>query len=909
MAQERAAITAVLGHQGFRSKRQTARMCLAARAGFPEGRTFLRVLAPATMMILVGSAQFLTSVGAQQPNQSVEINPQELQEKPYVARFTQRPGEIRLQIKGDEANFQWVRYRWQHVAKPDALKINTIGELDGYKKEESLQQERWYQFKKPLRLALTVGPGDEEKYDLKLEFGRLRPDATTPIDSSAARASGDRDEIKQQGSGMIRIVDDSRPIVAVDPTSLIMERPRDANSGLSKQTLQLSIVDSTGLNPTWAFVKFKNRDIDVAIEEDTDKDRTTAAAPGEKLDDDHFFGFTGSIKVVLTRRVFVNDDPITLTVQGGCGVRELATREDAIGAIRKPDDSIAVRGPELKVQIATVKPTLPEPTSYWMIIILSTMGLVILAGALIVLRKRSHAMAARAQSVAAAHTGFEARPAIGSSSDYDKLTDPDKGQRSIAVLKQHQPGLFQKIASSLGFSKGEGESEEEKAAYRQRMSDQLAAETLRLSEAAARENNAPAPGSVREPTSGATGPAVRDAHVDARKPKEVEQISQEMLNEAVSTSAKAAVKEGLEPVEERVKAINQLMYELQQSFIDQRSMLQRELEAQKAAIAEQWRTTRAELEQKLDTKLNQSSDDIRRARDEFDRRLHDVEFDSRASHAEQAKRDGFYAALLSSILERSVDGLQGDSLSSAVGEAAEALNRFFQTEIPRSEVLDELASRAERLRASLKTVVDRASAFNSQAEIEIAEPLQKATNLVAELSVMRAQLRSRQLTLEARVGLPVPAVADQAGTTPYDPKLPVAVSAHGRARYTFIEELGFAIKREMDKFRDPPGYFRREIEKLATSDVIAVADICYSKTKNSDLEQSLQVLFSEAGLRSILPKPKERFDPTEQSIIQIISGGSPADSEKIAKVVSRGFYYNDGEKERLLRKAGVEVYR
>jgi len=893
----------VLDHEGFWSKLQTNRLRSMANAGFPEARTFFRILVSAIMLALVGGALFLITVSGQQANQVIEIDPNARTENPYVGRFTQRPAEIRLQIKGDETNYQWVR-----VASTDDLKIKAIGELEGYEKEESIQLERWYQFKKLLPLNVTVGQGKEETYQLKLEFGRLKAGAISPADPSAARAYGETDKVELQRGLVkyIQLVDDSRPIVKLDRTSLIMERPRDANSGPPKETLQLSTIDPTGSKPTWVFVKFKNRDIDLAVDKDTDKEKSTAA-PGEQLQSGRFFGFTGSLKLVLTRHDFVNDDPITLSLQGGRGVREPGTRNDAIDAVKKPDDQIAVKGPELKVEIATVKPTAPGSMNYWMIIIISAGAVAVLVTLLLIRKRRAKATATGAAPVSDLFGGVQGAPSTGAGSVYDRLTDTEPAHRNIAIVRQPQLGWFGKLFSFIGRSKVEGETDEELEERKRKQRQYADAEAGRLATEAARMNP-PIPGQRKESIPGAPEPTVPNPLVGAQRPKEVEPISQEMLDQAVAKGAETS-REKLRLLKEHVDLIEQLMNGLQDSFNNHRSNIQKQLDTQKASIAEQSRTASAELESKLDAKAKEYEDAIQRARVEFDKRLNNIESDSQASRAEQDKRDGSYAALLSSILERSVDELQGDRLSSTVREAADALNRFFQSEIPRSEVLDDLASRAERIRSSLKSVVDRAGAFNSQAEIEIAGPLQKATNLVAELSLMQAQLRSRQLAIEARVGLPVPAIADLSGATPYDPKLQIPISAHSKARYTFIEELGFAIKREMDKFRDPAGYFRRELEKLVTSDVVSVADICDSKTKNSELEQSLQVLFSEARLRSILPKPKEQFDPTEQTIIQIISGGGPADSHRIVKVVSRGFYYNDGEKDRLLRKAGVEVYR
>jgi hypothetical protein len=165
-----------------------------------------------------------------------------------------------------------------------------------------------------------------------------------------------------------------------------------------------------------------------------------------------------------------------------------------------------------------------------------------------------------------------------------------------------------------------------------------------------------------------------------------------------------------------------------------------------------------------------------------------------------------------------------------------------------------------------------------------------ANQVASELKQFSSQLKCRQLNFNVRV------------------------SAHTGTRDSFLAELGAAIKRELDKLRDPQTFWKHELERLATSHVIAAVDI-YDKeaarghSPDGEVEKSLKALFEQTRLSPLRPQPGDPFRPADQNLIQMVAGPAGS-SQKIARVFSRGFNYTDRNgRERLIRKAGVEIYR
>lgn len=254
----------------------------------------------------------------------------------------------------------------------------------------------------------------------------------------------------------------------------------------------------------------------------------------------------------------------------------------------------------------------------------------------------------------------------------------------------------------------------------------------------------------------------------------------------------------------------------------------------------------------------------------------------------QTVPDSFFNKTLGVVLGQNVEMLQDGNFERLIGEK---LNQFFQTGVEHGDKLQDLRIRAEGINAALKDVGTQMEKLNSEASIDARQPMQRVEAFVNELSRLQSQMQSRRATIE---------------TT-----LRVAVSMHAGARQTFLDELGRGIKREIDKLSDPESYFEGEMERVITSDLIAIVDIC-DKTitpppGRPELEAALKQLFEKAGLGQILPNQGEAFKTAEQDLVEMAQGSGK--SLTVAQVITRGFYYKHRDIETLLRKAGVSVYR
>lgn len=249
--------------------------------------------------------------------------------------------------------------------------------------------------------------------------------------------------------------------------------------------------------------------------------------------------------------------------------------------------------------------------------------------------------------------------------------------------------------------------------------------------------------------------------------------------------------------------------------------------------------------------------------------------------------ESFYAKTLGAILGEHLEQLEGGDFNKVVGER---LNQFFQTEVPRSEGIQQLRISAEAVRTAFQNVVREMSRLDGPAADEARQHLQRAEALVDDISGLQSQLQNRRVNIE---------------TT-----LRISVSTHPSARQTFLEELGRGIKRETDKLTDPEGFFARELERLITSDVVGLVDICDKNIsqQSPELDSLLQELFEKSGLRTVVPREGETFRTSEHDLVQMVPG-EPGKSLRVAQVISRGFYYKNRENDSLLRKAGVNVYR
>lgn len=263
----------------------------------------------------------------------------------------------------------------------------------------------------------------------------------------------------------------------------------------------------------------------------------------------------------------------------------------------------------------------------------------------------------------------------------------------------------------------------------------------------------------------------------------------------------------------------------------------------------------------------------------------------RASVNRQAVPDSFYAKTLGAILGQNIETLQDGNFERLMGER---LNQFFQTGVSHGVGLQELRVRAEGINNALKGVSAQIEKLNAQAAAEARPHLQRVQAFVDELGGLQSQLQTRRATIETKLSIPV--------------------SMHAGARQTFLDELGRGIKREIDKLNEPESYFKGELERLITAELIPVVDICDSKkvapppSNQRELEGALNQLFEQAGLRPILPSRGEPFKTAEQDLIEMVQGGG-GQSLTVQQVSRRGFYYKQDDAETLLRKASVTVHR
>lgn len=307
-------------------------------------------------------------------------------------------------------------------------------------------------------------------------------------------------------------------------------------------------------------------------------------------------------------------------------------------------------------------------------------------------------------------------------------------------------------------------------------------------------------------------------------------------------------------------------------------------------LEQEQKTIKPDLANLLQTRLQTISEENLNRITEVDTRIRSELDQLQTMVVEQAFPESYFARTMGMILSKNILELHEANLERLIGEA---VNSFFQADVPRSESLQELRQRAESIIATLKNMLEIISSKKPEVEHEVRLRFERAEALLAKISGLQNQLQSRKLTLETTLRIPV--------------------SAYPGARQTFIEELGRGIRSELDKLADPQNYFEGDLERLVTADLIAIVDICDKKVSlpvgsDSEVESLLQQLFQQAGLRPILPSSGEPFGTAEQDLVQMVPG-APGTSMTVAEVVIRGFYYTHRTNETLLRKAGVMVYR
>ena len=254
---------------------------------------------------------------------------------------------------------------------------------------------------------------------------------------------------------------------------------------------------------------------------------------------------------------------------------------------------------------------------------------------------------------------------------------------------------------------------------------------------------------------------------------------------------------------------------------------------------------------------------------------------------QQTQQDDFWPGILGGLLEGIV---RGHDLSTLIDQTGAELNRFFKERIPTVDVLVDIPDRVADIGAAIGMVADAAAKFNVEAAAKVRTVALKVGNSADTMCRMKEQLKNRQ------VAIPIE----------------IQVSAHKNARYTFLEELGRAIKQGVDNLREPQLQGGRELERIIKNDVIEVVDICdlelNSRGGIREIEEALNELFSAARLKQILPARNEPFQAIKHDLIRYMDDPTVG-SQGIVEVVRRGFYRLDVDQQQPFRKATVLVNR
>jgi hypothetical protein len=257
----------------------------------------------------------------------------------------------------------------------------------------------------------------------------------------------------------------------------------------------------------------------------------------------------------------------------------------------------------------------------------------------------------------------------------------------------------------------------------------------------------------------------------------------------------------------------------------------------------------------------------------------------------QTEPDVTYSHMLGELFGKSIS-LSGEDNFRELGEA---VNDFFSHQVPApDDNLLKLKERGQAIGSSVEALLVKVRQANGVVDSDLGKHVERVRQIIAEFDAFYCQLSDRQLDL-------------------FVTNLRIPVAIHAGARDSFLDELGAALKREIEKLRQPAAYFERQFRQLATSEIVAITDICDKTVKpslglNLGLEADLEALFEPAGLKSILPAPMEDFQSSCQDLVEVVTALEPGLNRKIARVISRGFSYQEDNRQDLLRKAAVVIY-
>jgi hypothetical protein len=383
--------------------------------------------------------------------------------------------------------------------------------------------------------------------------------------------------------------------------------------------------------------------------------------------------------------------------------------------------------------------------------------------------------------------------------------------------------------------------------------------------------------------------------IDARKLSyEVVQELKTSLNEqnTLVSNVRQELASRIDNVESRItSSLKNVRSELEPLFNSHSQSTAEHLEKQLWQVQKTIEKQDHELREAIDGVRVQGQNEILGHMHEQDQQIRNSLSDILRKFEEKKEPDLTYARMLGVVLGKNVTTLNEDSFQ----EFGDAINGFFREQVPQAdERLRELRQRADNINASLAELLRKTSSLNTDAASELAPHIDRARQIGNELNSVYSQLRSRQIDL-------------------FLSDLHISVATHESARDAFLEELGSALKREIEKLRDPHAYFETQLRQLATSEIVGVADVCDKKFQNgpgqnSEIETPLGRLFDQSGLKPILPKHLDEYQPALHDFIEIVSAPHSSNNKKIARVVSRGFFYEQDSRSDLLRKAGVAIY-
>ncbi|HJQ70921.1 MAG TPA: hypothetical protein VKA70_18240 [Blastocatellia bacterium] len=842
------------------------------------------------------------------------------QTKPYqsLLRKTQHTRAF-IELKSGGDKLIYVRF----ARRPVGLDISVAEDVErGYKKGDYLTSgELWYPFKKrlPLEFALA-STRDKLPAEYKLEFGELADNTQEPATIQEARMdvrnARDIKVTPLQKNNIIygQLIDDSKPVISISvnpqrPTLIIDPEKENVST---EQEFTLKETDTN--RSAWVFFKISLPNGLQVLPVDTEGDGNSTVEAGKELGNEQWYGFKDSIKLKL--RVNPSSDlansgspdkTVVLNIEGGVA-EAISSKLEAEKAISN-NLSVATKGPSVPL---TINIQVKEPPNWFdsfitwasehtlpaILVILAILGLAFGAWLVIANLGARRWMEENNPKPTAPSVPYPAY-------DYNYSSQPpDSGAGSIRVYKGKR-GIWSKLMDWLPINRGgSGQQDPDEAARQHREKQRRSIEEVRYGPSAA---------TAAEPADQATATQVASAQVDASAPvlrPSYASAGPDGRGGAVTVTKIAEIEKQLSDLQSRPDG-RELSFgarqEVERMIENQRKVIRSEFQTLLNQQNKQIETNILSINQQtvndVETRLKDIGRELEKAskglqglllstgndHTTYDNRLAKLREELESLIKEKQESNDFFGKLLGLSFEQNVQELREGAFENLVNQSSDTLNRFVKEGVPQAGVLNEFLTKSKAITSSIRSVVDKACAIDQTAEDQLSPYVERAGNLVAELVSLHEQLKNRQLSMV---------------------NLNVAISAHPAARYTFLQELGMAIKREIDKLRDPQSYFQNRVERLATSDVIAIADICdkqITKHKpNKELEAALGAMFSSAGLKCIMPTLKQAFNPAEQNLIQIMPGSDPSLSQTVASVESRGF--KDGQMN-LIRKAGVKVYR